>query len=105
MRRESAVIERRCRKAYRVPTADPGASEPDADRSATLPCSDAPSNALDPIRRVEGTKVTVLRTLYDSLVKRDANREPMTSRYLQRQEVRPGSQQVGQPCESMSGKR
>ena len=54
------------------PTADPAASRADADRSAILRYGDAPASSLDPIRQVEGSEGTVLRTIYDTLVTLDA---------------------------------
>lgn len=55
--------------------ADPAAKLADADRTAILRYGDAPASSLDPIRQVEGSEPTVLRTIYDTLVVLDAEGE------------------------------
>src|SRR5437868_4232876 len=63
-------------KVAGCPAADPGAGKADADRSAILHYGDAPASSLDPIRQVEGSEMTVLRTIYDPLVKLDDAGKP-----------------------------
>lgn len=74
--RQEAVEEAAQETRAACPASDPEASKADADRTAILSYGDAPATSLDPIRRVEGSESTVLRTIYDALVELDAEGKP-----------------------------
>lgn len=64
-------------KVVGCPAADPDAGKAQADRSAILHYGDAPASSLDPIRQVEGSEITVLHTIYDTLVNLDKTGKPV----------------------------
>lgn len=55
----------------------PPAADVEHDPTAILKYGSVPASSLDPIRQVEANEITVLQTIFDPLVKLNANDEPI----------------------------